>query len=161
MAQQKNVQLYVGGAVAGDFASENPHSTVFSIYGGFMAGQKGAVIGSFAWETTGTNLVESAKPASNSGRIGFVGRFGNMGVIYDPRVGASMTINESLPVTMYKSGDFFAVSKTDAEVGYGVYANNLDGTIQTAATPPASGFTDTGFKVTNGGDAGSLITISA
>ncbi len=71
----------------------------------------------------------------------------------------SIEANEYLSVCL--KGDLFATSNNDAEVGEKVYANLLDGSINTAvAGSSLENFIETDFYVVSGGNSGELIVIS-
>lgn len=74
---------------------------------------------------------------------------------------STMTIPGGFPVGLAEGGDFFAVSATAATRGQEVYAATATGLISTAAAgSPPSGTIDTGWRVSQGGPAGSPIIIT-
>lgn len=141
----------------GAIASQNPRRSAISPDGGFRAGPSGLTIAAFAWLNADGLTVSntgSGKPA------GFVHR-DQQGLTTQYLQGATMGIPAGFAVTLSSGGDFWAVASTAATVGQSVYASTTDGTIQTGTPGSApSGTVDTGWFVSQGGNAGSPIIIT-
>lgn len=141
----------------GGIASANPRRSVQSPETGFRVGPNGLTIAAFAWiNADGVTLSNtgSGKPA------GFVHR-DQQGLTTQYLQSATMTIPAGFGVTLSSGGDYFALSATDATNGQSVYASTTDGSIQTGAPGSApQGTVDTGWIVSVGGSAGSVITIT-
>lgn len=156
MGFQKQVYIEPAAAVAGDFASSNPRSTVLAGPGELVADAAGVIVGRFAWADAGK--------VSNAGSgvpTGFVHRE-QQGVITIWLAEATMTIPEGLGVTLHNLGDFWAATKTVATVGQKVFASNTDGTISTgAAGATIAGSTETPWYVASAGAIGALIKITS
>jgi len=142
-------------AVAGDFASSNPRSTVLAGPEGISAGANGLTVGLFAWVANGL-----ATNAGSGAPQGFVHRE-QQALITTFLAEATMLIPAGLPVMLHNSGDFWAQTGTTATVGQKVFASNTTGQIQTgAAGATIAGYTETNWYVKTAGAANSLIKIS-
>lgn len=140
----------------GGIASANPTRTALAGTLGHRAGAAGVTVGTFAWvQADGVTVLN--KPQGSEAPTGFVIR-DQVGLILQE---STMLLNPGFMVTLKTGGDFFALASADATIGQEVYASTTDGTIQTGApgTAPA-GTVATGFVVTQGGGAGSVIIIS-
>jgi hypothetical protein len=129
MGFQTTVNLQQAPAVAGDFASSNPRTTVLVGEGGLVAGAGGVVVGKFAW------VQSDGKTVVNHGTFpqapaGFVHR-DQQALISVYLQEASMVIPEGFPVTLHNGGDFYAKVEgaTDATIGATVYADYADGSV--------------------------------
>lgn len=149
-----NNDLPVG--VEGDFASTNPHRSMLAGEGQIKAGDKGVVVGSFAWFDPETGLATNAKV--DNGLIGFVRR-DNTALINEYLAESSLTIPKGFVVTLYDGGDFWARFAGGAMVGQKVYANTTDGSVVAANTAPAN-HEETGFIVASKAEAGALAKIT-
>lgn len=117
-------------AAPGDFASNNPRSSVIPpVEAGFVAAVGEAItVGYFAWGAA-TGLVYSA--LANAGatpQIGFVASQPNRpSVLITAFLGeAKMTVNDGMPVTLLNSGDYWAYLP-GATVNAPVYAVEATG----------------------------------
>lgn len=142
-----NVQPAV--AVAGDFASQNPRSTVIAALGqaAFIAAAAGVTVGAFAWaDPTFTTLSSNNVGALNPTQVtGFIGREGFRADIVTPGPNYpdnSNTILGGSFLTCYNGGDFFVTNNgsTTSAIGNTCYANYSNGlaTFAAANSPPAA-----------------------
>ena len=151
---QVNVQPAI--AVAGDFASTNPRSTVLAGAGGLVAGAAGVIVGRFAWLNYNAADPENAPIiVSNnfSGIIpggagtvmpaGFVHRE-QQGLITSYLQESGMTIPAGFPITVMNGGDVFVVNSGSgaAQVGMYAFANFANG-LATFAAGGTVGLTST------------------
>lgn len=163
---QTQVNYNYAPAVAGDFASANPRSTVPAVGFGFVAGANGVTVGRFAWADA-DGLV-----ANNSGvglPTGFVARE-QQGLITVFLGLATLVVPTGLGVSLFNGGDFWVLNSgsNSAEPGMKVYANYATGAITAAATgaPPTGGVVTgsiaaaSGISVT-GSIAGDVLTVTA
>jgi hypothetical protein len=154
---QSVVNVQPAPAVAGQFASNNPHASVLAGPGGFVAGASGVTVGLFAWVDSTNLLVSNAGSGAPRG-------------IVSNELQASITTwlasNSSLipagqPVTLYDQGDFWVVSSTATTIGQKVFASNTTGAVQTgAAGAVIAGYTETKWFVDSIQLAGELVKIS-
>lgn len=149
-----NNNLPVG--VEGDFASTNPYYSVLAGEGQIKAGEKGVIVGSFAWFDPETGLATNTKVAN--GLIGFVRR-DNTALLNEYLAESSLTIPKGFIVTLYDGGDFWARFAGGANIGQKVFANTTNGSVAAADTAPA-GYEETGFIVASKAEAGALAKIS-
>lgn len=157
MGFQKQVYQDPNPAVAGDFASANPRSTVLAGPGELVAGAAGVSVGRFAWADD-DGIVTNAGTGKPTG---FVHRE-QQGVITIWLAESSMIIPEGLMVVLHNLGDFWAQTTTAATVAQKVFASNTDGTIATgAAGATVAGHTETDWFVASAGDANGLIKITS
>lgn len=157
MGFQKQVYIEPAAAVAGDFASSNPRSTVLAGPGTLVADADGVTVGRFAWADA-DGLVSNAGAGVPTG---FVHRE-QQGVITIWLAESAMIVPQGLGVTLHNLGDFWAATKTVATIGQKVFASNTDGTISTgAAGDTIAGSTETDWFVASAGAIGSLIKITS
>jgi len=148
MGFQRKINREPAPAVAGDFASNNPRSSIVPpVESGFVTAPAQAVTcGYFAWGATTGLVYSSAAGAGANASLGFVGRQANIpSVLITDFLGESkMTLNAGLPVTLFSAGDYWAYLP-GGDVGDIVYADAATGapTLDdaSAANP------DTGFVV--------------
>lgn len=130
MGFQRVVNRELAPAVAGDFASNNPRSSLVPpVDSGFVTAASQAVtVGYFAWGAT-TGLVYSSLAGAGSDPVlGFVARQPNIpSVLITDFLGESrMTLNAGLPATLQSAGDYWA-SLAGAAPGDTVYALRTTG----------------------------------
>lgn len=142
---QRSVNVTQAVGVPGDFASQNPRSSLPSQSGGWLAGPNGVTVGCFAWmDATGIYLSNSGTGAPS----GFIGRA--MQALITSYLGQySMTIPAGFGVgNAFTSGDYFVLNSgsSAAVVGMKAFANNSNGTISFAATgTTVTGSTETKY----------------
>jgi len=133
---QKQVNMTPAPAIAGDFASSNPRTTVLAGPGGFVAGTAGVATGHFAWIGEDSVTVYNHGTATNS-PAGFVHRE-QQALIQTYLAEYGNNVPAGFFVTLHNEGDFWATvgGSTAATLGAAVYANYSDGgiTIGSAAT---------------------------
>lgn len=133
---QTSVNLQQAAAVAGDFASANPRSSVVSHEGTLVAGANGATVGLFGWATSGglvSNTVVSSGNALSNKPTGFIARQQGAALITTYLGQVSNLIPTGFEVTLMASGDYWvAPLVSTASIGQKVFANLGDGTIRTA-----------------------------
>jgi hypothetical protein len=120
-------------AKAGDFASANPRATMLAGPGTITAAAAGVTIGNFVWVDKSTGV------ASNNG-IGVPDGFvvnKLQAAITVWLAGNSLIVPGGMPLTVFKQGDFWAATSTQAVPGMKVYANYTTGAISTYATGSA------------------------
>lgn len=160
MPFQTQVNLQQSPAVAGDFASDNPRSSVISPEGGFVCGAGGINVGSFGWvQADGKTVLNSAAAGAPNG---FVARQ-EQALITSYLAEYGVNIPVGFPVTMYGKGDFWFKSFNNAAVvGQQVFVKLADGTIQTAAAgAPPAGYVASPFYVTQACNQNELGIMSA
>ncbi|MCL1512463.1 hypothetical protein DTI93_08705 [Parasaccharibacter sp. TMW 2.1884] len=157
MSFQTSVNYTWPQGYPGAIASANPRRSVISPEAGFRAGPSGLTIAAFAWVNQDGITVSntgSGKPA------GFVHR-DQQGLTTQYLQSSTMLIPGGFGVTLSEGGDYWAVSGQAATRGNSVYASTTDGSIQTGPTGSApQGTVDTGWTVSQGGDAGRPIIIT-
>ena len=144
MAFQQTVNKELAQAVAGDFASMNPYSTVNAGESALVAGEDGVKIGYFAWVDPETGKVTNRKP-ENAKIRGFVIR-NQQGSIVEYLADSTMTIQRGCMVTLANSGDFFVKidGATKEDVNKIIYIDNVTGKPKIEYS---DGFEISGFKV--------------
>lgn len=143
-------------AIAGDFCSANPRSSVNAGEGTFVVGATGLVVGFFGWADV-AGLVTNA---GSGAPTGFVHR--DQQALITGYLGVSgLTIPTGFPCTLMRGGDFWVKTLTTATVGQKVFASNTTGDIKTgAAGATISGYTETVFFVDSAAAANELIKMS-
>lgn len=160
---QRTVNLQQAAAVAGDFASANPRSSVVSHEGTLVAGASGVTVALFAWATA-AGLVSNAGTGAPTG---FVHRRQGSALITTYLGEVSNLIPAGFEVTLMNSGDYWAtITVTGATIGNKVFASLTTGAIQPgAAGATISGYVETpfyisGFPVGGTGAVGELAVIT-
>jgi hypothetical protein len=143
---QTSVQNQPAVAIAGNFASNNPRSSVLAGAGGLVSGAAGLTVGVFAWIDSFTQQTSSF---SLSGGLpaGFVAHelTSTIQTWFD---GSSNIILAGQQVTLFNSGDFWVKPVTQAIRGQKVFARFADGAIVTgAAGSIIAGLTSTASSV--------------
>lgn len=135
---QKQVNLTPAPAVAGDYASANPHVSVLAGPGGLVAGVGGVTVGKFAWVQPDGVTVESYGTGTQVPN-GFVHR-DQQALIQNYLQESSMNIPVGFPVTLMRQGDFWAQNNgsSASTIGGAVYARYSDGAVFTANPSGAS-----------------------
>lgn len=142
MAFQTQVYLQPAPGVEGDFSSANPRAAV--LFGGttpgLIAGAGGVTVGRFAVADQSSGLVTNngmgVVGASDS--VGFVQK-DQQALITDFLGQYGMTVPAGYPVTVFRSGDFWARFAGGAAIGQKVYASYADGScVAAAASTPAT-----------------------
>lgn len=130
MGFQRAVNQQPAPAVQGDFASNNPRSSIVPpVEAGFVtAPEQDVTVGFFAWGATTGLVYSSAAGAGAGASLGFVGRQANIpSVLITEFLGESkLTLNEGLPATLFSAGDYWAPLQGGA-VGDTVYADAATG----------------------------------
>ncbi|NTA27406.1 structural cement protein Gp24 [Allorhizobium ampelinum] len=137
MSFPTTVNVQPSAAVAGDFASTNPRSSVQAGPGGLVAGSAGITVGRFAWITTPYDTNSAPTVANNFGfgvPAGFVAR-GQQATITTYLAESSMLIPAGYQVSLFSNGDFWVVNSGTAPVKFGdqVYISYANGTVSNAA----------------------------
>ena len=160
---QQSVQLQQAAAVAGDFASANPRSSVVSHEGTLVAGATGVTVARFAWATA-AGLVSNA----GSGKpTGFVHRRQGAALITTYLAEGSNLIPQGFEVTLMSTGDYWVdITNAAASINQKAFASLTTGQIQPGnAGATIAGFVETdffitGFPVGGNGAIGELAVIS-
>jgi len=162
---QTQVQKCPAVGVPGDKASLNP---IVATDRNYIAGDGAVKVGNFVWEDP-TNPVPpnyhgsgimAAKSSGTGLPLGVVLR--NLSYVNaDIFDSGTLAVREQSNLTVVKRGDLYAVATTAATKGQKVFARLADGAVVTgAAEATITGAIETPWKVTEGGAAGELITIS-
>ena len=157
---QTQVNLNPAPAVAGDFASANPRTTVLAGPGGLVAGVGGVTVGKFAWVGSDGKTVQSYGTATEA-PSGFVHR-DQQALIENYLQTNSMNVPAGFGVTLHNGGDFWAkvAGSTAATIGAAVYANYATGDITVGSASPGASVTGV-VGSTNTGALGATFTASA
>jgi hypothetical protein len=141
-------------AVAGDFASANPRSSVLAGPGALVSGTGGLTVGRFGWmDATQTYVLNAGSGAPS----GFFARQGQMAIITTYLAEGSNIIPQGWEVTLYGLGDFWVQVNNTFTVGQKVFANNTDGSVKTgAAGATVAGHTETKWTIQTAGASGEL-----
>ena len=141
MGFQTSVKTTPAIAQAGDFASSNPRASLVAPEGGFVAGTGGVTVGRFVWvQSDGVTVLNSGSGVPD----GFVHR--EQQALITTFLGeTSYVIPEGMPVTVMRTGDYFATLTVGGGTrGQKVFAKLADGTVQAAnAGATVSGFIET------------------
>jgi hypothetical protein len=163
MGFQTSVNLQQAAAVAGDFASANPISTVVAHEGTLVAGTGGVTVARFAWADSGGNVTNAGTGAPT----GFVGRAQGAALVTTYLAETGNLVPAGFPVTLIRSADLWCtITVSAAAIGKKAFASNTDGTMQPGtAGATISGYTETpftitGFPVGGTGAVGELAVIS-
>lgn len=154
MPFQNSFNIQPGVAVAGDFASANPRSSLLSGAGKFVAGAAGLTAGLFVWhdssDDTKLNNYGAGAPA------GFLHREQNA-LITAFLAESGGLIQPGVEVNAFNAGDFWAKNDGATAVTRGMkaYANQVTGKLYFGATGGLSAATFTGEI------AASVLTASA
>ena len=154
MGFQTQVNAQQAPAVAGDFASSNPRAACVAPEGGFVAGAAGVTVGRFAW------IQSDGKTVLNTGTgkpDGFVHR--EQQAFITAYLGeASNVVPVGQPVTLMRTGDYFATATGNSAVkGEKAFAKLADGTVEfDAAGATVAGFIETDFVCTQAAGSGEL-----
>lgn len=151
---QRTVNLQQAAAVAGDFASSNPRSSVTSHEGTLVAGANGVTVARFAWATSAglvSNTVVGSGNAFSNKPTGFVHRRQGAALITAYLGETSSLIPQGFETTLMIDGDYWVAPITNAaSIGHKVFANLGTGEIQTAAAGATiAGFSGTASFATN------------
>lgn len=161
MGFQSVIEDFQAPAVAGDFASMNPFSSILAGPGALVAPAGGLIVGNFAWVGPAGQVSQSFVSGY---QVGFLGR--NMQALITEFLGeATMVVPEGFMVTLFNTGDFWANFEAGATVGGYVFADPNDGAPVYASTNSAptlgagtatAGYTGTGTVV----NLSAIITIN-
>ena len=148
MGFQTTVNLQQAPAVAGDFATANPRASFPAGEGQHVAAAAGVTVGRFAWIDATTGLVSNAGTGKPDG---FIHRE-QQALISVYLAEASSVVPRGFPVTVMRTGDYWATATVAAAVkGNKVFAKLSDGTVQAgAAGATIAGFIETDFVITQG-----------
>lgn len=156
MPFQRQVNTNQAPAIAGDSASLNPRSTLLAGESALVTGAAGVTVAAFAWATA-AGIVSNTGTGAPSG---FVGRE-NQAMITVFLAEGSNLIPQGQPITLFTSGDFWAVSNTAATIGQKVFASLTTGSVSTgAAGATIAGSVETKWFVGSAGAVGELIKIT-
>lgn len=153
MGFQTQVNRYPAPAVAGDFASSNPRSSVVSPEAGFVSGAAGVTVGKFAWvQADGVTVLNTGTGVPS----GFVHR--EQQALITAYLGeATMVIPVGQPVTLQRTGDYWATETVAAATrDQKIFAKFQDGSV----TAAAAGSTIAGASFT-ATISGTTMTVSA
>lgn len=138
---QKQVNSQQAPATAGDFASANPRASVLAGEGALVAGVGGVNVGKFAWLQSDGNTVlpHGTAPAAPNG---FCART-QQAQLQTYLQEAGVNIPAGFPVTLFNSGDFWALltGANAAAIGDAIYATYADGSITAGAAATGASVT--------------------
>lgn len=159
MTFQKTLNRDIPRGVAGDFASTNPRNSMLAGEGALVAGEP-ILVGQFAFADTATGKVYAEHATGY--RVGFVHR--NNQAVVNPGQSASFTVPTGKEVTLFTSGDFYAIAPATVAVGDLVGAGD-DGEVVVGVAPdpnaePAVVGNLTGFVFAEAGAADALVKIT-
>lgn len=148
MGFQTTVNLQQAPAVAGDFATANPRASFPGGEGQYVAAAAGVTVGRFAWIDGTTGLVSNTGTGKPDG---FIHRE-QQALISVYLAEASNVVPQGFPVTVMRTGDYWATATVGAAAkGQKVFAKLTDGTVQAgAAGASIAGFIETDFVITQG-----------
>lgn len=158
MTFQTQVNLNPAIAVEGDFASANPRSAFVTQAGGFVAGAAGVTVGRFAWiQADGITVLNTGTGKPD----GFIHRE-QQALISTYLAESSNVIPGGFPVTLMRTGDYFAKATGNAAVlREKAFAKLADGTVEfDAAGATVAGFVETDFVCTRACLVNELATMS-
>lgn len=158
MGFQTQVNAQQAPAVAGDFASANPRASHVAPEAGYVAGAGGVTVGRFAWiQADGVTVLNSGAGKPD----GFIHRE-QQALISTYLAESSNVVPAGLPVTVMRTGDYFATSTVAAaDKGEKAFAKLTDGTMQpAAAAATVSGFVETDFAISQPAGIGELAVIT-
>ena len=158
MGFQTTVNLQQAPAVAGDFATANPRASFPAGEGQYVADTAGVTVGRFAWINASTGLVSNTGTGKPDG---FIHRE-QQALISVYLAEASNVVPQGFPVTVMRTGDYWATATVGAATkGQKVFAKLSDGTVQAgAAGATIAGFIETDFVITQGCALNELAVIS-
>lgn len=143
---QQTVNLQQAAAVAGDFASANPRSSVVSHEGTLVAGAAGVTVARFAWASLAGIVANTGVGAPT----GFVHRRQGSALITQYLGETSSLIPQGFEVTLQATGDYWVAPTASVSVGQKVFANLGDGSIVGGtAGSTIAGFVGTASFATN------------
>ena len=156
---QGQVNILPAIGVPGQHMSTNP---LVSTQKGYCAADT-VTIGGFVWAATVADENDAFVKSTGTGApLGFAVREITNPLGYNQP--ASNTVPKGFPVSVAVKGDFAVITRTAAEVGESVFADNTDGSIKTGkASDTVEGAIKTDYKVVNingGGAEGDIIVIS-
>lgn len=166
MGFPKTVSYQPAPAVEGDFCDANPRASVNAGPGGLFVGPAGAVIGRFCWATAPNDADGAPASVTNSGTgpvTGFLHRE-QQGLITAFLAESGMTMQPGFPVTLMKSGGFWArnAGAGAASKGQKAFAKLADGSVVFgAAGAVIADAVETKFIAMSAGAAGELVKISS
>lgn len=170
-----NFQTFVGTqpspAVAGDFASANPRSSVLAGPGGLVCGPQGVFVGRFAWLSYDRVDANDAPAELNNFGIGVPDGFVHreqQGLITQFLSESSMLVPSGFAITAMSSGDYWVVNSGTIEAipGMVAYANFANGLASFAAagspgSASATGVITAGASSVTGSIANDILTVTA
>jgi hypothetical protein len=135
---QQTVNTQPSPAVEGDYASQNPRTSVLAGPGGLVAGPGGVTVGAFAWIEADGHTVQSFG-TNNTAPDGFVHR--EQQALITQFLGSfSMNVPEGFPITLDGEGDFWVRNQGPAAFTKGatVFASFATGLAFTSAPAGAT-----------------------
>jgi hypothetical protein len=166
MGFQRVINQQPALAVAGDFASNNPMSSVLPpVDTGFVVAAAQAVtVGYFAWGGVDGKVYSSAAAAGAGAKIGFVARQPNEpSALITTFLGESvMTLQAGMPCTLMAGGDFWIdlAAVDPADVIFAVNTTGAPSLVDDATTDP-TGFTGSSVSKVNAvSDAATTIAVT-
>src|SRR5215468_843505 len=136
-------------AIAGDFCNTNPRFSVDAGPGGLVAGDKGVLVGRFAWLTNEVVDANDAPAIVNNFGAGPVGGFvhrDQQGLITGYLQASSMLIPAGFQIALMSGGGFWARNDgtTEALPGMKAFASFADGSASFAPSGSTNSASVTG-----------------
>jgi hypothetical protein len=141
------VNLNQAPAVRGDFASQNPRSSLLAGQGALAAPAGGLTVGNFAFVSKTVNGEIVSQAYTSGDEIGFLARE-EQALITAYLAGDTLVVPQGFMVTLYTQGDFFAYFGDGATPGQAVYADETTGAAISGAGSPTSVTGSIGFAGT-------------
>lgn len=147
-------------AIAGDFASANPRSSLVAPEGGYVAAAAGVTVARFAWIQTDGRTLANAPQTGTAAPDAFIHRE-QQALITAYLAESSLVVPGGFAVTGMKTGDYWVLSATAAVLGNKVFAKLTDGSITYgAAGATIAGYVETAFVVSQAAAANTLAAMS-
>lgn len=142
MSFQKQVGVYLAPAVEGDFADNNPRTSMLAGPGGLVVGDaNGVTVGRFVWaDQNGLVTTQSANPAAAD--FGFVSRRQQALIVaFLAESGNNVPVGQA--ITLMTRGSYWGRFAAGATYKQKVYFSYFDGSLVAAATgaPATNTFT--------------------
>jgi hypothetical protein len=148
MSFQTQVNIAQAPAAEGDFADNNPRTSMIAGPGGLVVGDANGVnVGRFAWANA-AGLVTTQTATPNASDYGFIARR-QQALIVTFLAESGMNVPVGMPITLMTRGSYWGRFAAGATFMQKVYFSFADGSLSAAATGAASTSTMTANTATN------------
>jgi len=148
MSFQTQVNIAQAPAAEGDFADNNPRTSMLAGPGGLVVGDANGVnVGRFAWASA-AGLVTTQTATPNASDYGFIARR-QQALIVTFLAESGMNVPVGMPITLMTRGSYWGRFAAGATFLQKVYFSFADGSLSAAATGAASTSTMTANTATN------------